>query len=168
MHRAVYFWKDVFPLLRRFCCERRVSFNRVVNLAVQSFLCGCDVEELRLRARLAGLLRDEAELRQTMRVMLRSGSYLPQYADKLFREKYAKGECAFVRQGQVPLKALSPREEDVARRVLAERERLAQEIADVLDQLLPKKRFRLKPSRSRRRDKLISHEGGENGNGADT
>lgn len=151
MHRTVYFWKDVFPLLRRFCREQGVLFNRVVNLAVQDFLGCCDVEELRLKARLAGLMREEAELRRSMRVMLRSGSYLPQYADKLFREKYDKSIPVFTRNGQVPLRALSKKEEDVARRVLAERERIAQEIADILGELLPKKKFRLKPSQSRGR-----------------
>jgi len=149
--RGVWFWRDLYPLLRRFCRENKVPFNRVVNLAVQMFLGCCDVEELRLRARLAGLMRKEAGLRQSMRVMLRSGSYLPQYADKLFREKYDSSIPSFTRKGQVPLRALNKKEEDVARRVLAERERIAQEIADILGQLLPKKRFRLKPSRSRGR-----------------
>ncbi len=152
MHRRVWFWKDVYPLLWRFCEGEGVAFNSVVNLAVRRFLGVCDVEELRLRAKLVLLRRQEADLRQSMRVMLRSGSYLPQYADKLFREKYDKSE-PFVRHGQVPLRALSAKEEDVARRVLAERERIAQEIADVLDRLLPEKRFRLKGSGSRRRVK---------------
>ena len=151
MNKDVWFWKGLYPLLRRFCKEHKVAFNRVVNLSVEQFLGACDVEELKLKAQLAGLMREEAELRQTMRVMLRSGSYLPQYADKLFREGYDKNESVFVRQGQVPLKALSSTEEDIARRVLAERERLAMEITDILDQLLPKKRFRLKPSQSRDR-----------------
>lgn len=149
MRRGVYFWKGVGVLLARFCKKRKVAFNRVVNLAVEAFLGSCDVEELRLRATLGVLRREENELRQTMRVMLRSGSYLPQYADKLFREKYERDESPFVRQGQVPLKALSKKEEDIARRVLAERERIAREIVDILDELLPKKRFRLKPSRRR-------------------
>ena len=158
--RSVWFWRGLLPLLGRFCREHKVAFNRVVNLAVEQFMGCCDVGELRLRARLAGLLREESELRHTMRVMLRSGSYLPQYADKLFREKYDREESLFVRKGQVPLKALNKKEEDIARRVLAERERIAQEIADVLDRLLPRKRFRLKPSGSRRRDKN-GRKGGE-------
>lgn len=160
MHRNVWFWCDLDVLVKRFCKENSVSLNKFVNLACQQFLGVCDIEELRLKARLGQLMRQEAELRYNMRVMLRSGSYLPQYADKLFREKYDKNESMFVRVGQVPLKALSQREEDVARRVLAERERIAEEIADVLDQLLPKKRFRLKPSRSRAHDKKAM-KGGE-------
>jgi len=126
--------------------------NRAVNEALLFWMGVQQDDKLRLKARLVLLRHQEVELRQAMRVMLRSGSYLPQYADKLFREKYDRSDSVFVRKGQVPLRALSAKEEDVARRVLAERERIAQEIADVLDQLLPKKKFRLKRSRSRRRD----------------
>jgi len=126
--------------------------NRAVNEALLFWMGVQQDDKLRLKARLVLLRHQEVELRQAMRVMLRSGSYLPQYADKLFREKYDRSDPVFVRKGQVPLRALSAKEEDVARRVLAERERIAQEIADVLDQLLPKKKFRLKRSRSRRRD----------------
>lgn len=146
------FWKSVLPLVRRL---RKLGFplNRAVNEALLHWFGLLDDSELSLRAKLFLLRSEEQELRQTMRVMLRSGSYLPQYADKLFREKYDRSISSFTRKGQVPLKALSSKEEDVARRVLAERERIAQEIADVLDKLLPKKRFRLKFSGSRRRDK---------------
>jgi len=132
-----------------------VGFNEVVNRGCQLLLGSADVEELKLRAKLVALRREEADLRQSMRVMLRSGSFLPKYAKELFREPGRS--VSFVRDGQVPLKALSPREEDIARRVLAERERLAAEIAEVLDKLLPEKKFRLKPeparSRSRARDR---------------
>jgi len=147
---SVYFWKSVRPLVNRL---RKAGFclNRALNEALLFWIGVQDDAELRLRAKLVLLRGEEADLRQSMRVMLRSGSYLPQYADKLFREKYDRSEPTFVRHGQVPLRALSKKEEDVARRVLAERERIAQEIADVLSQLLPKKRFRLKPSRCRRR-----------------
>jgi len=147
---SVYWWKSVRPLVKQlknsgFC------LNRAVNEALLFWMGVQDDDELRLRAKLVLLRGQEADLRQSMRVMLRSGSYLPQYADKLFREKYDRSEPMFVRKGQVPLRALSAKEEDVARRVLAERERIAQEIAEVLDNLLPKKRFRLKRQRSRLR-----------------
>lgn len=151
MSSSVYFWKSVLPLVG---VLKRSGFplNRAVNEALLFWMGVQQDDKLRLKARLVLLRHQEVELRQAMRVMLRSGSYLPQYADKLFREKYDRSDPVFVRKGQVPLRALSAKEEDVARRVLAERERIAQEIADVLDQLLPKKKFRLKRSRSRRRD----------------
>ena len=158
MTSSVYWWKSVKPLVRQL---KRTSFglNRAVNEALLFWMGAQSDEELRLRAKLVSLRSQEAELRQTMRVMLRSGSYLPQYADKLFREKYDRSEPQFMRKGQVPLKALNKKEEDIARRVLAERERIAQEIAEVLDRLLPKKKFRLKPSKSRARAKR--RKGGE-------
>lgn len=148
--RSVWFWKSLAPVVRRLKVAG-FPLNRAVNEALL-YWCGVqNDEELRLRAKLVLLRSQEADLRQCMRVMLRSGSYLPQYADKLFREKYDRDGPSLVRRGQVPLKALSSKEEGIARRVLAERERIAQEIADILDKLLPKKKFRLKSSRSRRR-----------------
>lgn len=52
MHRTVYFWRGLYPLLRRFCREKNVSFNKVVNCAVEKFLGQADVEELKFRAKL--------------------------------------------------------------------------------------------------------------------
>lgn len=157
MSRSVRFWRDVLPLVRLL---RRLGFplNRAINEALLGWFGMQSEEELRLRAKLVLLRSQEAELRQTMRVMLRSGSYLPQYADKLFREKYQASGPSLVRRGQVPLRALSPKEEEIARRVLAERERIAQEIATVLDKLLPKKKFRLKPSPRPRRRRSRSYD----------
>jgi hypothetical protein len=165
----VYFWRGLYPLLLRFCRERNVQFNRVVNLAVQGFLGGCDVEEVRLRARLAVLLREEAELRRVCNAMLRSGSYLPGYVRRVLREPGRS--LGHLPDGQRPLKALNPREERVFRKIVARREQIAREIAEIEEQLLlDVKPFRLKPdlrlSRSRRRlrgkNKL---EGGEKPNG---
>jgi hypothetical protein len=161
MRRVVYFWRDLAPLVRKFCREYGVAFNRVVNLAVQQFLGACDVEELRLRVRLSGLLREEAELRRVSSAMLRSGSYLPAYVERTLREPGRP--VGLVRGGQVPLKALNPREERVFRRIASRREQIASEIAEVSEQLLRDvKPFRLKPSRSRARGKN-KFEGGENG-----
>jgi len=148
-HRAVWFWREVHGLLREFCRVKGLPFNRVVNLAVSEFLKqGCDVEQLRLKLRLEELAREEGELRRFSRVMLRSGSFLPQYAQKLLREPGRP--VSLIRDGQVPLKALSPSEEQVVRRILAKREAIAKEMTEILDRLLPEKSFRLKPEPSRR------------------
>jgi hypothetical protein len=110
-----------------------------------------------LKAKLSALLREESELRSYTRVMLRSGSFLPQYAAKILREPGRALD--YIRTGQIPLKALSPSEERVFRKVLTRREQVANEITDLLEQLLKDvKPFRLKPdlhrrSRSRARDK---------------
>jgi len=166
MHRSVYFWKDLAPLVVRFCREHKVSVNRVVNLAVQSWLGACDVKELRLKAKLAGLLKEEAELRRVCNAMLRSGSYLPGYVQRVLREPGRP--VSLVRSKQVPLKALSPKEEKVFRRIASRREEIAQEIAAIMEQLLHGvKPYRLKPSlrgsQSRARGKSLK--GGEKADG---
>jgi len=154
MHRNVWFWCDLYPLLRRFCRENGVSFNSIVNLAVQQFLGVCDVNELRMKARLSGLLREEIELRRVCSAMLRSGSYLPRYVERTLQEPGRP--VSLVRSGQVPLKALNPKEEKVFRKIASRREEIAGEIADIELQLLRDvKPFRLKPaSRSRSRGRL--------------
>lgn len=151
-NRNVWFWRDLYALLKRLAKDTGVSFNRLVNLAVQGFLGQSSLasEELKLRARLAQLLREESNLRRQSRVMLRSGSFLPKYADRILRPQES-----FVREGQQPLRALSKKEEQIFRRILARREKIVKEIVEIQDKLLPKEKFRLKPkrSRSRRRDK---------------
>jgi hypothetical protein len=97
-----------------------------------------------LKVRLAGLLREEVELRSVCNAMLRSGSYLPAYVQRTLREPGRS--VSLVRDGQVPLKALNPKEERVFRRIATRREQIAQEIAEISEQLLKDvKPFRLKP-----------------------
>ncbi|MEM2386346.1 MAG: hypothetical protein QXO67_05115 [Candidatus Bathyarchaeia archaeon] len=129
MRRVVYFWRDLEPLVRRFLRESRLPFNRFVNLAVQRFLVegGCDVEELRLRARLALLLRREAELRRVQNCMLRSGAYLGDYVRKRLGKPVGAPK---------PLAALNGREAAVFQKICGERERIANEIADIMERLL--------------------------------
>ena len=127
MRRAVYFWKGLVPLLRRFCRERGVSVNRVVNLAVGQFLGGCDVEELRLRARLLMLMREEAELRRVQNCMLRSGAFLGDYVRRRLGRPVGPPR---------PLAALSGREAAVFERIAGERERIANEIVSIMERLL--------------------------------
>ena len=149
MHRTVYFWRGLYPLLRRFCREKNVSFNKVVNRAVERFLGHADVEELRLRAELEVLLREEAELRRVSNAMLRSGSYLPGYVHRVLREPGRP--LSHLPDPQRPLKALNPKEERVFRRIATRREQIAQEIAEIQEQLLKDvKPFHLKPDLHRR------------------
>ena len=153
--RKVWFWRGLYPLLVRFCREYGAPFNQVVNRAIENFLGMCDREELQLIARREALLREEAELRRVCSAMLRSGSYLPGYAQKVLREP-GRSVC-LARDGQVPLKALNPGEERVFRKILSRREEIAAEIAAVQLQLLKDvKPFRLKPDLHRRRVKSRS------------
>lgn len=149
MHTSVYVWRDLAPLVRRFCREHSVGFNEVVNRAVSQFLGACNVEELRLKARLAMLLKEEAELRRVSVCMLRSGSYLPAYVKRVLREPGRS--LSHLPDPQRPLKALSPKEERVFRKIATRREQIAQEIAEIQEQLLKDvKPFRLKPDLHRR------------------
>jgi len=167
MHGRVWFWRDLYPLLRRFCIDNRVALNRVVNLALEQYLGKADVEELRLRARLSGLLREEAELRRLCTAMLRSGSYLPSYVQRVLREPGRS--LSHLPDPQRPLKALNPKEERVFRKIATRREEIAEEIAVITEQLLNNvKPFRLKPD-LHRRSRSCRHgkntlEGGENAN----
>jgi len=165
--RWVYFWKGLAPLLKRFCREHNVPFNKVVNLAVQSFLVNVDVEEVRLQCRLDVLMREEARLRRIQNCMLRSGSYLPGYVRRVLREPGRS--LGHLPDAQRPLKALNPREERVFRRIAARREQIAHEIAEVEEQLLRDvKPFRLKPDLHKRswscRHGKNTEKGGENAN----
>ena len=154
MRKHVWFWSEVSPLLLSFCRVNGVSVNRVVNLAVQSYLGQCNVEELRLKAKLAALLLEEKELRRACNAMLRSGSYLPSYVQRVLKEPGRP--LSHFPVAQTPLKALNPKEEKVFTKIAGRREQIAKEIADVQLQLLKNvKPFRLKPdlwkSVSRRR-----------------
>lgn len=153
--RSVWFQRELYRLLAEFCRVKGLPFNRVVNLAVSEFLkspADCDVERLRLQLRLEELMREEGDLRRVWATIGRSGSYLPQYVDRVLRPQKSP-----FRKGQVPLRALSVKEEEIFRRVAARREAIAQEIVEIQDQLLPKDKFRLKPepahSKSRARDR---------------
>ena len=135
MRRVVRFWKNLDVLLLRFCREHNVPFNRVVNLAVQSFLGGCDVERLRLEAELEGLLREESRLRKVSNVMLRSGAYLPSYVVKVLRKPGGLSELQ--RRGELPLEALADkREVQVFLKIAQKREMVAKRICEIEEQLL--------------------------------
>ena len=149
MHTSVYVWRDLYPLVKRFCREHGVGFNEVVNRAVSQFLGACNIEELRLKARLAALLKEEAELRRVSVCVLRSGSYLPGYVQRVLREPGRS--LSHLPDPQRPLKALNPKEERVFRRIATKREQIAQEIAEIQEQLLHDvKPFRLKPDLHKR------------------
>jgi hypothetical protein len=152
--RQVYFWRSVYPLLRAFARRTKTPVNTLVNLAIQSFVGASDEEELKVLAEIEKLVREDSKLRRVSSTMLRSGSYLPKYADRLFRapwdsERDKTSPFNYPRRGEVPLKALNPKEEKIMRRVLARREAIAQRIAELLDQVLPAEKFRLAPRRSR-------------------
>jgi len=136
MRRVVRFWKGLDVLLLRFCRERGVRFNWLVNQAVLEFLKGgVDVERLRLEAELEGLLREESRLRKVSNVMLRSGAYLPSYVVKVLRKPGGLSEVQ--RRGELPLEALADkREVQVFLKIAQKREMVAKRICEIQEQLL--------------------------------
>ncbi|MDH5690151.1 MAG: hypothetical protein OEY81_01820 [Candidatus Bathyarchaeota archaeon] len=172
-YRNVYFWRSVYPLLRAFAKRTKTPVNTLVNLAIQSFIGASDEEQLKVLAEIEALVREEQQLKRVSSVMLRSGSFLPKYADKLFRapwdsERDKTSPFNYPRKGDVPLKALNPKEEVIMRRVLARREAIAQRIAELLGHVLPKEKFRLAPRRSGSRCRAQNKRKGGEKLGSDT
>jgi len=134
--RVVRFWCGLYPLLLRFCRERGLAFNRVVNLAVLEFLKGgVDDGRLRLEAELDVLLREEARLRRVQNAMLRSGAYLPGYVARVLRKPGGLSELQ--RRGELPLEALADkREVQVFLKIAQKREMVAKRICEIEEQLL--------------------------------
>ena len=144
-HRNVWFWKDVLGLLRRLSKESKTPLNRIVNLAVLEFLRGSsvDVEALKLEAQKIGLMREEADIRRSWRLIGRSGSYLESYAAqvlqpreyleyrKVMRRNVVGAEYTDERRGRVPLGALSKKEEKLFRKMMARREEIADELTEI-------------------------------------
>jgi len=173
VHRTVYFWRRVYPLLRVFARRTKTPVNTLVNLAVQSFIGASDEEQLKVLAEIEALCREDSQLRRVSSTMLRSGSYLPKYADRLFRspwdsERDKTRPFNYPRRGEVPLKALNAKEEAIMRRVLARREAIAQRIAELLDQVLPAEKFRLRLKRSKSRRRAQNKRKGGEKFGSDT
>jgi hypothetical protein len=149
----------LWPLLRDFCRKNNVKLNEVVNLALAQFLGKANDEELCLRVKLAVLLREERELRSASNAMLRSGSYLPNYVHHVLKEPGRP--LSHLPDPQRPLKALNPREEKAFLKIAARREQIADEIAQITEELLQGvKPFSLKLDscfKSSHRDKKREH-----------
>lgn len=139
-------WVSVEPLVR-WLEKHRFVVNRVLNEAFLEWVGGLGDEKLRLKARLFRLLDEERELRQTMRVILRSGAFLDGYAAKLVEGD----EKLSVKLGRQPLAALASKEEvEIVKRILARREAVVSEICLIEKELLPKIEYELKGLRSLR------------------
>lgn len=169
VHRPVWFWKDVYPLVLAFCRREHVAFNSVVNQALQSFLGAANVEELRLRAQVSCLLREENHLRKVCSCMLRSGAYLSSYAEKVLKSqkgKVSESPFCYGKDDGKPLRALSKSEELIFRKICARREEIALEVARVQNELMRgtvpfRFEFEEKNSESCRYDKKKILSGGE-------
>lgn len=137
-------WVNVVPLVG-WLKKHGFSVNRVLNEAFLDWVGGLGDEKLRLRARLYRLLDEERELRQTMRVVLRSGAFLDSYAAKLV----TGDEKLSVKLGRKPLAGET--EVQIVNRILAQREAVVKEICEIEGKLLPEAEYVLKEDRPRRR-----------------
>jgi hypothetical protein len=161
--KSVWFNADLVQASFAFCRVYKVSFNKLVNEALSNYLGRADTDELELQVKLYLLLKEEKELRQVSSAILRSGAYLPSYAEKvLMTEKgklsgenspftYNKGYD----EGRKPLRALSKEEEEAFRKICGRREEIIKEITAIkIQQLKQQKPLRL-PN-----EKNIENDGG--------
>ena len=123
-------------------CSFSCAVNLLLEATISQGLIGEVEEALALEVRRQQLLFEEAGLRQTLKVLLRSGAYLPEYARKLFEGKDAR-DFAY-RKGRLPLSALaSAKEQEIVKRILARREQIVLELLGIADKLLPKEQFQV-------------------------
>ena len=140
--RGTYYKGFVLAYVKGFAERLGCSFSSVVNLllekVIETNLAGSVEECLGLEVKRLQLMDEEVDLRRTLNVILRSGAYLPQYAEKLFG-----GESpTFLKESRLPLPALtSVKEQDIVRRILARREKVVSELLEIEDKLLPEERF---------------------------
>jgi len=140
--RGTYYRGYVLAYVSGLAEKMGCSFSSVVNFLLEKVISESgEVEEpLTLEVRRQQLLAEEFALRQTLKVLLRSGAYLPQYAQKLFGGKDPKDFGQ--RKGRLPLPALaSTKEQEIVRRILARRERIVMELIEIADKFLPKEQF---------------------------
>lgn len=140
--RGTYYKGYVLAYVSSLAEKLGCSFSAVVNLllekVIEKNLAGPIEESLGLEVRRLQLIEEETGLRQTLKVILRSGAYLPQYAEKLFGGE----KPTMFRKGRLPLPALTDvREQNIVRRILARRENVVSELLEIEDKLLPEDRF---------------------------
>ncbi len=141
--------KRVLPFLR-VARKMGLSRNSVLNDAVVYYFDAFAKDsKLRDDVRLAKLMKEEKQLIQFNRVMLRSGAYLDSYATKVLEG----GSREDAKLGRKPLGVLAPEEEPVFRRMIARREAVVKEIREILDRRLPEDEYVLKENRRARREK---------------
>jgi len=139
IRRGVYFRGFVWDFVVSFAKEARISVSSVVNKALELFLSerleGAPQQVFLLESRREQLLAEERSLRERLRVILRSGAFLKDYAKELllgdekqiFNLKRRVGVYAHVK----------PKELNIILRILKRREDLVNELLEIEDKLLP-------------------------------
>lgn len=145
VRRGVYFRGFVWEYLRRFVERSGLSVSAVVGKALERFLGeglrGGELERFRLLQRESELLAEERSLRERLRVILRSGAYLQDYARKLLLG--SEKELGRVQRRVGVYASIDTEELDVILRLLQRRKQVAKELIQVEAKLLPKERYPL-------------------------
>ena len=136
--RGTYYRGYVFAFVRGVVERTGCSFSHAVNLLLEKTIGEklAEIEEqLRYEVRREKLLAEERSLRERLRVILRSGAYLKEYAEKLL---LGDPKQVFHLKKRVGIYAhVSPKELNVVLRILKRREDVVAELLDIEDKLLP-------------------------------
>lgn len=136
--RGTYYKGYVLAYVSNLAERVGCSFSRAVNCLLDRAIGEglSEVEErLSLQVRKARLLEEEANLRETLRVILRSGAYLKDYAKELLLGDFKQISNLKNRVGIFA--HVKPKELNVILRILKRREDLVSELLEIEDRLLP-------------------------------
>lgn len=143
--RGTYYKPHIYAFITKASKSLHISFNAYVNRVLDKVVSGQEVdaigEEIKLEAQRDALLREEASLRHRLTVILRSGAYLQDYAEKLLLG--GPEEVNRIRNRIGIYAKVEEKELDVILRILARREAVVQELIALEDQLLPKEKYPL-------------------------
>ena len=136
--RGTYYKEYVLAYVSGLAGKLNCSFSRAVNCLLDKAIgegFGEVEETLWLQVRKAKLLEEEADLRETLRVILRSGAYLKDYAKELLLGDFK--QISNLRNRVGIFSQVKPRELNVILRILKRREDLVSELLEIGDKLLP-------------------------------
>jgi hypothetical protein len=136
--RGTYYKEYVLAYVSGIAERQNCSFSNVVNRLLDKTISEglSEVEEtLGLQVRKARLLEEEASLRETLRVILRSGAYLKDYAKELLLGDFK--QISNLRNRAGIFSQITPRELNVILRILKRREDVVGELLEIEDKLLP-------------------------------
>jgi len=136
--RGTYYKEYVLAYVSGLAERVDCSFSRAVNGLLEKAIgegFGEVEETLGLQVRKARLLEEEAGLRETLRVILRSGAYLKDYAKELLLGDFK--QISNLRNRVGIFAQVKPKELNVILRILKRREDLVNELLEIEDKLLP-------------------------------
>jgi len=137
--RGTYYKGYVYDFVLGFAARVGCSFSFAVNFLLEKAfsegLAGRIEDQLYLEVRREQLLAEERSLRERLRVILRSGAYLKDYAKELL---LGDEKQIYNLKRRVGIYAnVNPKELNVILRILKRREDLVNELLEIEDKLLP-------------------------------